>query len=231
MSSFFADENSIFCRSPNLLEVPVENDRKPIVEILHVPTALFTSPIQNSDSRCSLKNDTPLSEEGGSTFSVQNSDRKPLVENEATLLEEADSVPLVEWSSSSTAISDSASVESNETDEQRIRRENEQSERLCWEMMREESENAYRVQMEFINSSSNGMSAEDLEAIQMAMNHGNNFVPEDEVDTGRGDDDEVYEEEEEQEQSDVDQWDYDRLLALSEEIGGKNKLQLPFVYL
>jgi hypothetical protein len=222
MSSFFADENSIVCRSPNLLEVPVENDCKPVVGIIHVPTALFMSPMQNSDSKCSVKNDTPLSEEGDNSSSVQNSDRKPLVENEATLLEDVDSVPLVETSSSTTNVSDSVSAESNETDEQRIRRENEESERLCWEMMREESENAYRVQMEFINSSSNGMSAEDLEAIQMAMNHGNNFVP-DEVDEERGDDDEVYEEEKEQEQSDVDQWDYDRLLALSEEIGGKDE--------
>jgi hypothetical protein len=217
MSSFFADENSIVCRSPNL-EVPVEIGYcKPVVGTVHAPNALFTSPIQNVDSKGSSKDDSYLFEEGDRTSQIQNSDRKPLFVNEATILEE------VGTSSPTVNNSDSDSAESGETDEQRIRRENEESERLCWEMMREESENAYRLQMEFINSSSNEMSAEDLEAIQMAMKDGNNFVPEE--DEGRDDDveGEVYEEEQEQgqEESDVDQWDYDRLLALSEEIGGK----------
>jgi hypothetical protein len=217
MSSFFTDENSIVCQSPNI-EVPVEIGYcKPVVGTVHVPNALFTSPIQNVDSKGSSKDDSSLFEKVGSTSQIQDSDRRPLVENEATILEEVGTL------SSPVNNSDSDSAESSETDDQRIRRENEESERLCWEMMREESENAYRVQMEFINSGSNEMSAEDLEAIQNAMKDGNNFVPaenegrDDEVDV------EVNEEEEEeaQEESDVDRWDYDRLLALSEEIGGK----------
>ena len=116
-----------------------------------------------------------------------------------------------------------------ESEQDRIRRENAESERLAWEMMREESANAYRVQMEFIQQASGEMSEEDLEAIRMAMREGGFAVEEPEAEQQEGGDGEGEEEdeedgqedeeEEEEDGSDVDRWDYDRLLALGEQIG------------
>ena len=107
-----------------------------------------------------------------------------------------------------------------EKDIGRKRRENEESEQLAWDMMREESLSAYRMQMDFIASSANEMSAEDLEAIQMAMGGANSYTGVEQEQEDIEDDEE--EEQDENQDSDVDQWDYDRLLALGEVIGGKN---------
>jgi hypothetical protein len=83
-------------------------------------------------------------------------------------------------------------------------------------MMREESMNAFRAQMEFVQQASEGMSEEDLEAIRMAMREGG-FVAE-EADAEEAAEEEA-EEEDEEEGEDVDRWDYDQLLALGEQIG------------
>jgi len=116
-----------------------------------------------------------------------------------------------------------------ESKQDRLRHENAESERFAWEMMREESANAYRVQMEFIQQASGEMSEEDLEAIRMAMREGGFAVDEAEAEQGvgeggeeeeeGGEDGQEEDEGEEEEGSDVDRWDYDRLLALGEQIG------------
>ena len=78
------------------------------------------------------------------------------------------------------------------------------------------------MQMDFIASSANEMSAEDLEAIQMAMGGNNSYTDLGQEQEQEDIQDDEGEGQDENQDSDVDQWDYDRLLALGEVIGGKN---------
>ena len=64
-----------------------------------------------------------------------------------------------------------------ETTDERVAREMEESERLAYEMMREEAQSAYEMQMEFMRANSDTMSAEDFAALQAAIG----------MDTGIGD--------------------------------------------
>ena len=198
MSSFFADENSIVQLSPNL-EIEINPD--PCFKFL-AGTTLFSPILSPSPERQSVIRNRP---------SPGNNTRNDNIEE--TNYSESSIEGLVSGTESSPLTTIERSVE-------RKRRENEESEQLAWDMMREESLSAYRMQMDFIASSANEMSAEDLEAIQMAMG-GNNSYADLEQEQEDVQDDEG-EGQDENQDSDVDQWDYDRLLALGEVIGGKN---------
>ena len=66
--------------------------------------------------------------------------------------------------------------EKQETEEEKLLREQRESEQLAWEMIRQENMEIYQMQMQFMQENSKGMSAEDLEAIQMAVRESvNNF--------------------------------------------------------
>lgn len=237
MPDFFADENSVVRSSPNFsMTSPMVSLSNKSIDYSYSPQTSSITKVDlfaGSEEKHNLSpdlsfssNNMPSSSSSSSSSSsvakINDDEKEEKVENRldgAALPENPDS----ESSSISKAI---------ETDEQRNRRENEESEQLVWAMMREESMNAYRMQMEFINASGNsdGMSAEDMEAIQLAMREGNGFIAENEG-QGKGEvqegvqvesalqGDEEEEEEGEEEESDVDQWDYDRLLALGEVIG------------
>jgi len=56
-----------------------------------------------------------------------------------------------------------------ETDAQRIERELHESEQLAYAMMREEAEQAYTMQLEFMRDNANNLSAEDLAALRAAV--------------------------------------------------------------
>ena len=198
MSSFFADENSIVQLSPNL-EIEINPD--PCAKC-QAGSTLFSSIQSTSPERQSVIKNLP---------SPGNNTRND------NIVETNCSVSSIEGLVSGTESSPLLRVESSV---ERKRRENEESELLAWDMMREESLSAYRMQMDFIASSANEMSAEDLEAIQMAMG-GNNSYADLEQEQEDVQDDEG-EGQDENQDSDVDQWDYDRLLALGEVIGGKN---------
>ena len=198
MSSFFADENSIVQLSPNL---EIEIDPDPCAKCLAGST-LFSSIQSTSPERQSVIKNLP---------SPRDNTRNDNIEE--TNCSESSIEGLVSGTESSPMLRVENTVE-------RKRRENEESELLAWDMMREESLSAYRMQMDFIASSANEMSAEDLEAIQMAMGGANSYTGVEQEQEDIEDDEE--EEQDENQDSDVDQWDYDRLLALGEVIGGKN---------
>ena len=207
MSSFYADENSIVRLSPNLdVEHNPEDCIKAPLIIASTSAVLFTSPDRNSIVKSRLP-----------TVNDERSDSGD-EQNEGESLHGAPS----------SAERASSPEGSTETESAKKQRENAESEQLAWEMMREESMSAYRMQMDFINSSSNEMSAEDLEAIQMAMGGGNGFADIHQDEAGEVDEDgdgqDQDEEQDENQDSDIDQWDYDRLLALGEVIGGKFRI-------
>lgn len=109
--------------------------------------------------------------------------------------------------------------EAEETTEERLAREARETEALVWQLMREEQENAYRLQMEFASQISDQLSEEDLRAVQAAISEGI-AVPAAHEDAG---DSEEEDEEEEEEELDVDNMDYDQLLELGEAIGDVKK--------
>ena len=112
----------------------------------------------------------------------------------------------VEPSASSSCGRESASAGPSEED---IRKMNEESERLAWELMQQESLEAYNYQVEFMRENSAGMDPADLAALQQAMEEERrNIAPQEQ----EGDEDE--------EQDNSEEWTYDRLLALGEAVGG-----------
>lgn len=197
MSVFFADENSISQLSPNLeIEINPDSCIKPIAG-----STLSTSILSTSPESCSVRRSQPSP--GNETRNCSVGRSNDCETSIGVLVPEPESSPLTDI----------------ETVANRQRRETEESEQLAWEMMREESMSAYRMQMDYINSSANDMSAEDLEAIQLAIGGGHSNANM-EREQGNIEDDEG-EEQDENQDSDVDQWDYDRLLALGEVIGGE----------
>jgi len=60
-------------------------------------------------------------------------------------------------------------LEALETDEQKLARELHESEQLAYSMMREEAEQAYTMQMEFMRENASNISDEDLAALQSAI--------------------------------------------------------------
>ena len=200
MASFYADENAVLRLSPNLnFDISPQISRKPGGDDSNSSVASIMSP-----DDCRISNSTRSASDDGHLTSTKKSELK---------IEEPTSCDR----SSSELSSKSTPASAVETTAERQRRETQESEQLAWEMMREESISAYRMQLEFMNSSSDTMSADDLEAIQMAMREGDAFN----TDEADGDDGEEDDQDENQD-SDVDAWDYDRLLALEDQMGGND---------
>jgi hypothetical protein len=95
-------------------------------------------------------------------------------------------------------------------EQEKIQRELEESERLAWELMRQEHEEAYKIQMEYLNSNAASISNEDLALLQTLVNE-----------TGRQPlvGAEAHEDEEQEEEADSEELDYDRLLELGAALG------------
>ncbi len=88
----------------------------------------------------------------------------------------------------------------------------EESERLAWELMQQDSLDAYRAQAEFLAQNTGAIDAEDLAAIELAMAEERSRIHV-QVD--------VQEEDEENEETEgSENWTYDQLLALGETLGG-----------
>jgi hypothetical protein len=119
-----------------------------------------------------------------------------------------------------------------------VRRQLEESERLAWELMQQDSLEAFNMQLEFIRQNSAGMEEADLRALTQAMEEERaahemmvrraeataRRAVSDEAERegeeggeGAGDGEEL----EEQGEDDSANWTYDQLLALGEAVGGK----------
>jgi hypothetical protein len=92
----------------------------------------------------------------------QSDDREHAEEAEASAVHEQEEVEEVEQEAE----------EEEESEDAKVARELAESEALAWQMMQEESQHAYDMQMQYMQEHANNMSAEDYAAMQMAMNEG-----------------------------------------------------------
>lgn len=105
-----------------------------------------------------------------------------------------------------------------ESSAERRKREEEESERLAWQMMEEESMEAYRMQMDYIRQNASNINTEDFNLIEQIINDGH---PQNEGAAEDNEDEEATGEQVNQSNvSDPDSWGYDRLLAIGNILGG-----------
>ena len=126
-----------------------------------------------------------------------------------TLLEDGSSPACDRLASTDENSSPAPNRTNNDSQSEKRQRELDESEKLAWELMREENEEAYRVQVEYLQNSQGNISAEDLLLLQSMMNEENqqhlaaNTSPS----------------EEEGQEEEQESWDYERLLELGEVLG------------
>eukprot|EP01036_Dinobryon_divergens_P022234 gene22235-30475_t len=124
-----------------------------------------------------------------------------------------------------------------ETEADRIAREQHDSELLAWQMMQEESAELYHIQIRFMQEIAGDMSAEDVRALQDAINESGrldmltsraeaNTISAVSIRTNSNESDQSDEFDEDDdngnessEVDDPDEWDYDRLLDLGQQLG------------
>lgn len=105
-----------------------------------------------------------------------------------------------------------------ETPEERMAREERESEELAWQLMQQENMEMYNLQLQYMQQSADHIDDDDLQLMRALMNEaGQQVVMTGPAPEGEG----TGEDEEEEEESDVSNWDYDRLLQLGQQIGGK----------
>ena len=105
-----------------------------------------------------------------------------------------------------------------ETEDERISRELRESEALAWQMMQQEADNAYHMQLEYMRNNADNMSAEDYAALTQIVQE--SAVPQ-VAPPPRQEDEEEHNEDDSADSSAAweDPNNYDRLLALGSHIG------------
>jgi hypothetical protein len=112
------------------------------------------------------------------------------------------------------------------TDEEQVAREAAESEALVWQLMQEEQESAYRIQMEFMSQMGGDLSEEDRLAMETIMREGIETVTEQHAEGEHEEDSDDDCDDEDGEESgglDVDNMDYEQLLELGAAIGDVKK--------
>jgi hypothetical protein len=109
------------------------------------------------------------------------------------------------------------------TDEERRRKEEEDSERLAWELMQQEQNELYQIQLEYMRSQAQGMSEDDMRALELVLQEATGMVQYQQPQDDEYDDDD---EEGEDMEEDPNHWDYERLLELGNVLGGEYLLFL-----
>lgn len=163
----------------------------------------------NSSGDCSFQVSSPVGE-----YKLNDI---PSCENIGSLNNSSD--PLE--SNISTLDEEDGEAEPEETAEERIAREERESQELAWQLMQEDNMEVYNMQMQFMQENADQMSEEDLALIQAMIRESGQpqMVPvpiaaEAHEDEEEGSGDELNE-------SDSSNWDYERLLQLGQQIGGK----------
>jgi len=119
---------------------------------------------------------------------------------------------------------ESTPKETELSEAEKKRREEEESERLAWELMRQDQNELYQIQLEYMRSQAEGMSEEDMHALELVLQEATGMVPgyhEGGAEEYEGEEGEEEEEEEETDEEDPNQWDYERLLELGNVLGGQ----------
>lgn len=235
MSTFiFIDENS------SNLSTPVHHSEDTSKEILKSPSSLATVDLASHEyQRRGIVASSPIQMEYSVFRTPQEVDIScniscfsPALSSVLTTDEIADSCP----PTACAEVADSTQIQpdtqlfldddapSVQTEEDRIQREIAESEALAWEMMRQENLEAHRIQMQFIRENAEHLSPEDILMMESIMAESGDSNALDDPAAQEGDDNSNNNDQEEvanPDRSDPDDWDYDRLLALGQMIGGK----------
>ena len=116
------------------------------------------------------------------------------------------------------SVVDVTPVATEETPQERLEREERESQELAWQLMQQDNLDMYNMQLQFMQQNAGDMSEEDLRVMQELMNESNQQVLPTASGTGEEDDEE--EEGDELNESDSSNWDYERLLQLGQQLGG-----------
>lgn len=118
-----------------------------------------------------------------------------------------------------------------ETTPERIAREERESQELVWELMRQDNQEVYSMQMQFMQENADHLSAEDFALIQSLVNEsaqqnilvasrdGVNGSNDDDDEQGEDNGDVGDEDNDGIDENDPNTWDYERLLALGRQMG------------
>lgn len=136
----------------------------------------------------------------------------------------------IEEDSSTTATSTSATDDLLCSAEKR-QKEQEESERLAWQLMEEESMNAYQMQVDYMRANPDLFSEDDLAAVGAVLQENNNndihHHNQQHQEGSEYDDEEDEEEGEgEMEEDNSQDWTYEQLLELGQTIGGNAQLSV-----
>lgn len=119
------------------------------------------------------------------------------------------------------SVVDVTPVATEETPQERMEREERESQELAWQLMQQDNLDMYNMQLQFMQQNAGDMSEEDLRVMQELMNESNQQVLPTASGTGEENEEDGEEEEgDELNESDSSNWDYERLLQLGQQLGG-----------
>jgi len=182
------------------------------IQLLSPPKLLnkdLSAIYSNSSGDCSFQLSSPVGEyklnniaSCGNLDSLDDSSSNPLEANISVLEEETNNdAP-------------------EETTEERIAREERESQELAWRLMQEDNMEVYNMQMQFMQENADQISEEDMALIEsMIRESGQPQVVAAPI-VADVQDDQEEEGGDELNESDSSNWDYERLLQLGQQIGG-----------
>mmetsp|Transcript_20948 Transcript_20948/g.35067 ORF Transcript_20948/g.35067 Transcript_20948/m.35067 type:complete len:442 (-) Transcript_20948:212-1537(-) len=118
-----------------------------------------------------------------------------------------------------TVLDGESGEEVEETEEQKREREDRESQELAWQLMQQDNMEMYNMQVQFMQENADHLSNEDFQLMQQLVGEGGQ--PQASVVAQEGDSPEEGEDGDEgdPDDSDASNWDYERLLALGQQIG------------
>ena len=182
------------------------------IQLLSSPKLLnkdLSAIYSNSSGDCSFQLSSPAGEYKLNNIascenleSLNDSSINPLEANISVLEEENTSAP-------------------EETTEERIAREERESQELAWQLMQEDNMEVYNMQMQFMQENAGQISEEDMALIESMIRESGQPQMVAAPIVAAVQDDEEEEEGDELNESDSSNWDYERLLQLGQQIGGQ----------
>lgn len=182
------------------------------IQLLSSPKLLnkdLSAIYSNSSGDCSFQLSSPAGEyklnniaSCGNLESLNDSSINPLEANISVLEEENNAVQ-------------------EETTQERIAREERESQELAWQLMQEDNMEVYNMQMQFMQENAGQMSEEDMALIESMIRESGQPQMVAAPIVAAVQDDEEEEEGDELNESDSSNWDYERLLQLGQQIGGE----------
>jgi hypothetical protein len=118
-----------------------------------------------------------------------------------------------------------ASPAPEEIPEERLAREERESQELAWQLMQQDNMEMYNLQLQYMQENANQLDNDDFQLIQSFMHEAGQQITLGVPPAAGGEEvqSEGGEQEETEEDSDTSNWDYERLLQLGQQLGGKGE--------